>query len=100
MLSFVRFMALLEGASLLLLLFVAMPLKYSYGMPEAVKLIGPAHGVLFILFNLVLFVYAARGHLSGVKAVLGFFASLIPFGTFYYKWKVLSKPPVKVSSEA
>lgn len=99
MLSFVRFMALLEGTSLLLLLFVAMPLKYSYGMPEAVKVMGPIHGVLFILFNFVLFIYAAKGHLSGVKAMSGFFASLIPFGTFYYKWKILSKTPAETSPE-
>ncbi|BBP44005.1 DUF3817 domain-containing protein [Thiosulfativibrio zosterae] len=89
MLSFVRFMALLEGTSLLVLLLIAMPLKYHFDMPEAVKLIGPIHGVLFLAFNAVLFGYAAKGHLSGVKAVLGFFASLIPFGTFVYKYKVL-----------
>ena len=89
MLSFVRFMALLEGTSLLVLLLIAMPLKYHFDMPEAVKLIGPIHGFLFLAFNAVLFGYAAKGHLSGVKAVLGFFASLIPFGTFVYKYKVL-----------
>lgn len=89
MLSFVRFMALLEGTSLLVLLLIAMPLKYHFDMPEAVKLIGPIHGALFLTFNAVLFGYAAKGHLSGVKAVLGFIASLIPFGTFVYKYKVL-----------
>lgn len=89
--QFLRFMALLEGTSLLVLLFIAMPLKYSYGMPEAVKLVGPIHGALFLMFNAVLFSYAAKGHLSGVKSVLGFVASLVPFGTFVYKAKVLKR---------
>lgn len=87
--KFLKFMALLEGTSLLALLFVAMPLKYSFGMPEAVKLVGPIHGVLFILFNIVLFYHVAKGHLSAVKGFVGFLASFVPFGTFIYKAKVL-----------
>jgi integral membrane protein len=84
-------MALLEGTSLLLLLFVAMPLKYSYGMPEAVKMVGAAHGGLFVLFNIVLFYHVLKGHLSAVMGFVGFIASFIPFGTFVYKAKVLKK---------
>ena len=88
--TFLRFMALLEGTSLLLLLFVAMPLKYNYGMPEAVSLVGRGHGGLFIAFNIVLFYHIGRGHLSAVKGFVGFIASLVPFGTFIYKAKVLN----------
>lgn len=90
--KFLRFMALLEGTSLLLLLFVAMPLKYNYGMPEVVSWVGRAHGGLFIAFNIVLFYHVFKGHLSEVKGFLGFLASLVPFGTFYFKAKVLNKP--------
>ncbi|MCH5690241.1 DUF3817 domain-containing protein [Niabella sp. W65] len=42
--------AFLEGISYLLLLLVAMPLKYLADIPEGVKYIGWAHGVLFVLF--------------------------------------------------
>lgn len=87
--KFLKVMALLEGLSLLLLLFVAMPLKYSYGMPEAVSVVGRAHGVLFIAFNVVLFYHVVKGHLSEVKGFVGFLASLVPFGTFVFKAKVL-----------
>ena len=87
--KFLKFMALLEGSSLLLLLFVAMPLKYNFGMPEVVSVVGRAHGGLFIAFNLVLFYHVFKGHLSEVKGFLGLIASLVPFGTFYYKAKVL-----------
>ncbi|MBN2646704.1 MAG: DUF3817 domain-containing protein [Thiotrichales bacterium] len=84
--------ALLEGTSLLLLLLVAMPLKYFAGMPEAVKLIGPIHGVLFLLFNAVLLSHLFRGHLTLVNAFIGFLASWIPTGTFIYKAKMLKEP--------
>ncbi len=86
---FLRLMALLEGLSLLTLFFVAMPLKYAYGMPEAVKLVGPVHGWLFIAFNAMLFYFVYKGHLSEQKGFQGFIASLVPFGTFVYKAKVL-----------
>jgi integral membrane protein len=52
--TFLRLMALLEGSSLLLLLFVAMPLKYQFGMPEVVSWVGQLHGALFVIFNIVL----------------------------------------------
>ncbi|MDX1347201.1 MAG: DUF3817 domain-containing protein [Thiomicrorhabdus chilensis] len=94
--AFLRFMALLEGTSLLLLLFVAMPLKYNYGMPEAVSWVGRAHGGLFLAFNIVLFYHVLKGHLSEMKGFLGLIASLIPFGTFVYKAKVLKTADVSV----
>ena len=94
--AFLRLMALLEGVSLLLLLFVAMPLKYSYGMPEAVSWVGRAHGGLFLAFNVVLFYNVFKGRLSEVQGFLGFIASFIPFGTFVYKVKILKNKPETV----
>ena len=91
--QFLRLMALLEGLSLLALFFIAMPLKYFYGMPEAVKLAGPIHGWLFLAFNAVLFYFVYQGRLSELKGFQGFMASLLPFGTFVYKAKVLKKAP-------
>ena len=46
--KFFKIVATLEGISLLLLLFVAMPLKYIFDLPEFVRVIGMAHGLLFI----------------------------------------------------
>jgi len=84
-----RWAALFEGSSLLLLLGVAMPLKYYMGIPEAVKIIGPLHGILFLVFLVLLFSHALKGELSFVKTITGFFASFIPFGTFIFKAKAL-----------
>lgn len=87
--QFLRFMALLEGTSLLVLLLIAMPLKYWMGVPEAVKMVGPIHGVLFLTFNIVLLFHAFKGNVTWWKALVGFVASWIPFGTFVYKAKML-----------
>lgn len=96
-LGFLKFMAILEGTSLLLLLFVAMPLKYQLGMPEAVSWIGRIHGGLFVAFNLVLFFYVIKRTVSEVQGFIGFFASLIPFGTFVYKATTLKKVERKLA---
>jgi integral membrane protein len=85
----IRWAALFEGSSLLLLLFIAMPLKYYAGIPEAVKIIGPIHGVLFLGFLFFLFSHAGKGELNITKTTLGFIASFIPFGTFVFKAVVL-----------
>lgn len=82
----------LEGASLLVLVFVAVPAKYVFDHPALVKMIGPVHGILFLLF---VFHTIAAGIEQGWKfrkttwKVL--LACLIPFGTFYINTKVLSK---------
>jgi integral membrane protein len=77
-----RLVALLEGVSFLLLLFVAMPRKYLFEDPSWVRVVGMAHGVLFIAFVIVL-VQAASEHGWPLKRASGaFVASLIPFGTF------------------
>ncbi len=86
-----RFMALLEGSSLLLLLLVAVPLKRLMGIPEAVQIIGPIHGLLFIAFNALLIAAMLKKQVTIKQYVLGSIASLIPVGTFVYKVKVLNK---------
>jgi len=74
----------MEGASFLVLLGVAMPLKYLAGVPMAVKVVGWAHGVLFIAFCAAL-VQTMRNRRWGIgRAALGFLAALVPFGTFVF----------------
>jgi integral membrane protein len=84
-----RIAAIAEGISFLVLLGIAMPLKYFAGMPLAVTICGGLHGVLFISF----FILAGRmqdefkkGWPWFGKALL---ASILPFGTFVMdkQWK-------------
>jgi integral membrane protein len=72
----------IEGVSYLLLLGVAMPLKYFAGLPLAVKVAGWLHGVLFVVFLIVLVIAMLRARLSLARASSAFIASLLPFGPF------------------
>jgi integral membrane protein len=77
-----RRIAIAEGISFLVLLLIAMPLKYFADLPQAVKVIGWAHGVLFIAF--LGLAYEAKTVLDKNFTWLGkaFLASILPFGTF------------------
>jgi integral membrane protein len=79
-----RAVGLLEGTSFLVLLFIAMPLKYFAGMPLAVKLVGWAHGVLFVLYLLALGHAASSRQWPLLRVGAGFIASLVPFGPFIF----------------
>jgi integral membrane protein len=78
-----RLTALTEAISYLLLLGVAMPLKYVWGQPLAVKIIGSIHGGLFVLFCLTLAFAMQAGQWSLKRAVGLFFSSLVPFLPFW-----------------
>ena len=76
-----RIIAFWEGISFLVLLFVAMPLKYGFGVGEAVSVVGMAHGVLFIGYCATLALAAPR--IGTRRTVLAFVLSLVPCGTFW-----------------
>ncbi len=84
----------IEGYSFLLLLFVAMPLKYMMGYPSATKIIGMLHGVLFMAFIYQLLSATISTPFSKKEAFVFFIASLVPFGSFYTE-AVCSKKEVK-----
>ena len=82
-----RLIGFVEGCSYLVLLAVAMPLKYAYGYDSAVKLVGSAHGGLFVLYCLSVVEVMLRRRFGGPAKLFVFWlacavASLVPFGTF------------------
>lgn len=83
-----RFVGTLEGISFLLLLGVAMPIKYIWGNPVFVKYIGMGHGVLFVLFLVMLLVVCHRMKWSLLIFNLGLIAAILPFGPFIFDRKV------------
>ncbi len=83
-----RLIAFIEGISFLVLLFIAMPIKYIMGEPIVVKYVGMAHGGLFLLFLFLLFVTARELKWNFGFITMAFIASLIPFGTFYLEKKL------------
>lgn len=73
-----------EGISFLVLLGIAMPLKYLFHYPLAVTIVGALHGLFFVLY-LIAVVHAASVHRWSFLRVLGaFVASLLPFGPFVF----------------
>lgn len=77
-----RLTGFLEGASFLVLMGVAMPLKYLAGLPEAVKWTGWIHGVLFIAYCFAILMALLERRISFGKSVLALVAALLPFGPF------------------
>lgn len=83
-----RIFAFFEGISFLLLLGIAMPMKYLYNDPSLVKSIGMAHGILFVLYVLFLLLVHFQYKWKLLITIKAFIASFVPFGTFYAdkKW--------------
>jgi integral membrane protein len=77
-----RSIALAEGVSFLVLLGIAMPLKYFAGMPAAVKWTGWAHGILFVAFCFALLRVMLVAKWPMARGVLFFMGALLPFGPF------------------
>ena len=84
-----RLIGILEGISYLVLLGIAMPMKYLMGDPEWVKKVGMLHGILFVLYILLLMLAKFQLHISWLKSFWIFCLSLLPFGTFFADVKFL-----------
>ena len=83
-----RFMGLLEGSSLLILLFLAMPLKYFFGMPEAVSVVGSIHGFLFVSYCLMIAYMTFIVRWPFVYSVIAVIVAFIPFGNIIFDRKL------------
>jgi len=82
--------AILEGWSYIILLAIGMPLKYAMHIDLPLKIIGWAHGLLFIIYCVLLFILFIKKW-PFKNCALAFIASLIPFGTFVLDKKILRK---------
>lgn len=79
-----RLVGMLEGASFLLLLGVAMPLKYLAGQPEMVRVVGSAHGLLFVLFVAAVLEVSVRMRWPVGRIALALASAVLPFGPFVF----------------
>lgn len=78
--TFFRIIAYAEVVSYLLLLFIAVPLKYLADNPMGVRILGPIHGVLFMLYILVVFRRSAAEGWPFRRTAWALFASILPLG--------------------
>jgi integral membrane protein len=81
----VKWVARLEGLSFLLLVFVAMPIKYGLGEPLPVRILGGVHGFLFLGWLLLLALAARRERWPAALTWLGFITSMIPMGFVFFE---------------
>ncbi len=79
-----------EGISFIVLLGIAMPLKYLEGMPTPVRVIGMLHGVLFIWYAISLLQAKRANGFTNQQTIIAFLLSFLPFGTFFLN-KILKK---------
>ena len=84
-----RFIGWWEGVSFLVLLGIAMPLKYLAGWPQAVRIVGMAHGILFMLYVLAAIQAALEHDWPWKRTALVLLASVLPAGPFIIDAKIL-----------
>lgn len=82
--SRLRLLGLAEGLSFILLMFIAMPLKYAFGQPAAVRALGSLHGGLFVIYVLAVLAVAFAQKWRLGRAFLALAISVIPFGPFLF----------------
>lgn len=84
-----KWISILEGTSFLVLLLIAMPLKYIWQAPQMVEVVGMLHGILFVLYILgALWLYKAMQWNPKTLLVICV-SSVLPFGPFYVEKKYL-----------
>lgn len=84
-----RFLAIFEGISYIVLLGICMPLKYIWDIPEPTRPIGMAHGALFVAYIIWVVIVGQILKWNIKIHFWGFIASLLPFGTFIFEKKYL-----------
>ena len=87
-LSWLRKAGIAEGISFLVLLGIAMPLKYIFHQPMAVKIFGWAHGILFVTFLFLAWEVKTDRNKSAKWFATAFLAAIIPTGTFFFDKKL------------
>lgn len=76
-----RLLGRLEGLTLLILLLIAVPLRHAGGLPIATKIMGPIHGLIFVLYVAALIDTISGGGWTKREAFRAALAALLPFGT-------------------
>ncbi|HET8753821.1 MAG TPA: DUF3817 domain-containing protein [Salinimicrobium sp.] len=84
-----KWISICEGTSFLLLLFIAMPLKYIWKMPQMVEVVGMLHGLLFVAYIMGAFYLFKRLNWTYKTLLLVTVCSIIPFGPFYVEKRYL-----------
>lgn len=94
MLKYFRIVGILECVSFLVLLFIAMPVKYALGVHEAVRIPGLIHGILFLMYVFAALTLGLDQGWPKKRILLAWIASVIPFGPIFFDRKFFPKQPL------
>ena len=97
MINIFRKLSLIEGISLLVLLFIAMPAKYSFGYLDMIYPVGMTHGILWSAYVIGSLVLSHKQNWSIGFWLLVLFASIIPFACFLLDKKLKEEEQKLVS---
>ena len=86
-----KIVAILEGVSFLVLLGIAMPLKYIFDLPATTQVVGMAHGILFIVYVIMVVLIRKQLDWNLKTTALALTASVLPFGPFVVDRKLLQR---------
>jgi integral membrane protein len=87
-LSWLRRAGIAEGISFLVLMGIAMPLKYFFQQPMAVSIVGWVHGILFVAFIFLAWEFKTDRNKNMKWFATAFVAALLPAGTFFFDKKI------------
>ena len=83
MITIFKIVSFLEGISYVLLLFIAVPIKYLQGNPEFVKMLGMPHGLFFVMYIALAVMLKYELDWKNKDFVMVCLLSILPFGTFF-----------------
>ncbi|MPQ97649.1 DUF3817 domain-containing protein [Modestobacter sp. I12A-02628] len=86
-----RVMALVVGVMLLVLVLVAVPLRYGFDVPQVSKVVSPLHGFLYIVYLVAAFDLAMRARWTAKGTVLVLLAGVVPFLSFWAERRVTAQ---------
>lgn len=89
MLKFFRKFSMVEGISLLVLLFIAMPAKYKFGYANIVPVVGWMHGLLWITYLILTLLISHKRGWSVGFCLLILFVSVTPFVFLFLDRKLI-----------
>ena len=92
MLKAFRILSMIEGLSLIALVFIAMPAKYQFAI-DLVKIVGPIHGCLWLAYLPLLDITSRKQAWPPSFLTTAFITSVIPFGCFYLEYKIRNHSP-------
>lgn len=90
-----RVISIIEAISYLVLLGIAMPLKYIWDDPQAVRIVGMAHGILFCIFCVALLDAKLSQKWTLKPPALIFLASLVPFAPIWVERWLKTQTPLR-----